>query len=260
MSAPATPLRPPGDLTLFGVVRSWHPADWWPGAGLFTVAEGDLAVVVGRVGYEDRAGEEDRAGDEPDAEDAYTHFDVLTRLVLDGPVLPFPLGTVAPDEDAIREEVLIARGEELRARLDALDDVVEIRVDVRAELDTALRGAAATDASLRTAAATTDPHEQLAAGERLAEAVDAWLRTHADELLAPLTAVARRTTRLDPPDERVERRAYLLPRSRMVEADDVLAVVIGRVPAGTQVTSVGPLPAYSFLDDAEPASGSRWGW
>ncbi len=242
MSAPAA-------VALFAVVRSWHPAGWWRGAGLSAVAEGDLAVVIGGT---------DR--DRPDEQDALRHFDVVTRLILDGPVLPFPLGTLAPDAEAVRDEVLALRADDLRARLDVLDDVVEMRVDVRVEFGTALRGAAAADPGLRSAAAGAGTDERLEVGERVAEVVARWCAAHTDEMLAPLAVLARTWVRLDRPEERVERRAYLLPRSRLDEADAVLAAVTGRAPAGTTVVATGPLPAYDFLDDADPSATSHWGW
>jgi hypothetical protein len=37
------------------------------------------------------------------ADDAVAHLDLLVALAADVPVLPLPLGTTAPDDDAVRE-------------------------------------------------------------------------------------------------------------------------------------------------------------
>src|SRR4051812_10108200 len=62
-------------------------------------------------------------------EDARAHLQVLIGLLGDGPVLPVRLGTVAPDDDAVRKDVLDAARPHLTRGLDGVDGFVELHVD-----------------------------------------------------------------------------------------------------------------------------------
>jgi hypothetical protein len=100
-------------------------------------------------------------------------------------------------------------------------------------------------------------------GELIAHRLVAWRRRQADELLAPVAALAERTAPVADFVDTEERRAYLVPLDR-VEAARALVTGLRTVRA----VFTGPLPAYSFLDAAPPAepdpfaarSTSRWGW
>lgn len=264
-------------FTLFGVVGAGHPlAGAREAVPTVTVLEhGDLAVVVAPVepGY--------TVGDD----DAVEHLDVLGRLVLDGPVLPFALGTVAPSADAIVQEVLVDRAAELNHRLELLADVVEVRVDLVFDPQDGVRAAAAAEPALlslaeRARGRTTSFDEQLRLGEEVLAAVGRWWDDRAATLVSPIVAIAERSATLPPPDEHRRRWAFLVRRDRWQLLEDTLrAVQDEAVAEGIQIAALGPIPAYSFLEhlddsaatgdtapgpaiDADPVwSGSaRWGW
>jgi hypothetical protein len=96
-------------------------------SGLELIEHNGVAVVV-RQWSDEKSLTED---------DAIRHLDVLVQLVQDGPVLPLRLGTVAPDAEAILNEVLGPDAvEDLRQRIDAVADMVELRVTFTLDEDT----------------------------------------------------------------------------------------------------------------------------
>jgi hypothetical protein len=247
-------------LHLYGVVRAGMslPAGGEDSVDLSAVRHEDLAVVVSPL-------DEDV---EPTDEDAVRHLDVLTGLVLAGPVLPLRFGTVAPDERSAREEVLACAAEELRAQLDAVDGLVELRLDLSFDEQTGLREVVAEDPSLREPA---NPGARLPAdierGERIVRQLAQWRRARADALLSPLLKKVEASVRLDEPAPTVDRVALLCRLEQLDAVDDGVAQ-LGQGDHPPAVEYVGPLPVFSFLEQlagpgagAEPApEGSRWGW
>src|SRR5947207_288274 len=57
-----------------------------------------------------------------------THSRVLERTLEGGTVLPMRFGVVMPDEQAVREELLLPHREELAAQLDEMDGKVEVNI------------------------------------------------------------------------------------------------------------------------------------
>jgi hypothetical protein len=201
-------------------------------------------------------------------EDAVAHLDLLVALVAEVPVLPLPLGTTAPDDDAVREEVLVPAAEQLQRRLAAVADVVEVRLDLAFDTDAVVADIAHGDPEIaRLAAASRGPGtglaERMALGEAVAERVADAEAAMVEEWTAPVAAVAERVAVLAA-DEQVRRSAYLVRRDRLGAADAAVERLRATAEGRADVEYVGPLPVYSFLDDvpaaAEPAPTSRWGW
>jgi hypothetical protein len=253
-------------LHLYGIVRAGQPLPQRPGVGdtgapLEAVDAGDVAVVMSEV---------------PDSyqltdDDAVRHLDVLTALVADGPVLPMPLGTTAPDADDVRDGVLSdASAQDLRRRLAALADVVEVHLDVHFDDALDLPALMAEEPEVRALAATARAQgagmeQQMQLGETIARLLQARRARLAEAVVAELTPHAERTARLPASREGMDRWAFLVRRDRL---DDMDAGVAGaRERHADEVSGfdyVGPLPAYSFLDlvdqPSETGAESRWGW
>jgi hypothetical protein len=202
------------------------------------------------------------------ADDAVAHLDLLVALAADVPVLPLPLGTTAPDDDAVREEVLTPAADRLEQQLAAVAEYVELRLDLAFDTDAVVAGIARVDAEIeRLAARSRAPGaglpERMALGEAVAERVADEEAARAAEWTAELEAIADRATLLAA-DEQVRRMAYLVRRDRLADADAAVARLRAAVEGMADVEYVGPLPVYSFLDDLptgpEPAPRSRWGW
>jgi len=220
------------------------------------VTRGDLAAVVSAVPDEG-----------PAAEDAVPHLDLLVALVARVPVLPLALGTIARDDDAVRDEILAPEAERFARQLDALQDLVELRLELGFDPDVAA-AAVAQDAEVRALArAARAPRagmaEQMALGEavaqRVADRVDALTGAWTQEL----ASIAERSVVLSATEQDV-RIALLVRRDRVPDADDAVSRLREAADGQASVEYVGPLPAYSFLDEvaepASPADTSRWGW
>jgi Gas vesicle synthesis protein GvpL/GvpF len=202
------------------------------------------------------------------ADDAVAHLDLLVALAADVPVLPLPLGTTAPDDDAVREEVLTPAADQLEEQLAAIADLLELRVDLTFDTDAVVADIARGDAEIeRLAARSRAPGagfgERMALGEavagRVAEIEDALTA----EWTAELEELAERSAVLSA-DEQGRRTAWCVRRERLADADAAVARMQEAAAGRAEVEYVGPLPVYSFLDDLpsgpEPEPRSRWGW
>ncbi|MDT3446372.1 MULTISPECIES: GvpL/GvpF family gas vesicle protein [unclassified Pseudofrankia] len=268
-------------LLLYGVVRDDHPlADPPPlGAGdppgrIRLVRRPPVAAVVSPVSDPVRIADQD----------AERHLDVLLGLLADGPVLPLRLGSVAPDEDAVREEVLGQAAPQLRGQLDALDGLVEVHVDADEDELTAIRAVIAADPSLAAAregldgpGGETNLQTRMALGERVADGVVLRRLHQAEALLDALRPHSVANTGRGPmggPEDPVLRWAFLVhrdaePSRRGLEHFDEAVERVRDDHPELVIGYVGPLPAFHFLDlaeAAEPAEAAgepehgRWGW
>lgn len=220
------------------------------------VAGGELAAVVSAVPDEG-----------PAAEDAVPHLDLLVELVSRVPVLPLALGTVAPDDDAVRAEILSPEQDRFLQQLDALQDLVELRVALAFDPDVAAAAVADEPEIAALARAARAPGAGLADRVTLGEAVAQRVAERVDALTGEwtreLVELADRSVVLSAVEQDV-RLALLVSRDRVPAADDAVSRLREAAQGQADVEYVGPLPAYSFLDEvAAPSSApptSRWGW
>jgi Gas vesicle synthesis protein GvpL/GvpF len=255
-------------LHLYGVVRAADlvagevpvPPGAADGPPLRAVTRDDLAAVVSPV-------DTDR---ELTDDDAVRHLDALTALVARGPVLPLRFGTTAPDDEAVREEVLGAPADELRRRLSALDGVVEVRLDLVSRDERDLPPLLAGHQELHGLAARarepgTGMDEQLRLGEATAQLLGDLRARRGEEVAEELSPLVERSRHLDAPRPEVERWAFLVGRGRLEELDSAIAGLRARRGDELDLEYVGPLPTFSFLDweqrpESTSAPSSRWGW
>lgn len=220
------------------------------------VAAESLAAVVSE------APEGELTGD-----DAVAHLDLLVALVAEVPVLPLALGTAASDDDAVRADVLSAQADDLRRRLEAVADLLEVRLDLAFDTDATVVAVRDDPEIRRLAEISGAPGagmaERMALGEAVAAQVADLEERLTEEWLAELTGVAERSVVLHT-DEQVRRTAHLVRRDRLADADSAVARMRDQVGQLAGIEYVGPLPVYSFLDELgsapEPAPTSRWGW
>ncbi|HKS46895.1 MAG TPA: GvpL/GvpF family gas vesicle protein [Amycolatopsis sp.] len=232
-------------LHLHGVVRTSHPSP--PGAPFRLVRAHDLAAIVSDA----------PSGRATTDQDALAHLEMLSRVVLDGPVVPFRLGTVAEDEDSARTDVLAQQAGLLREHLDRLDGVAEVHVYLRFSESAALRAVHEEGGWRRVAG--VDLAARIRIGEQIGQRLAAWRRAKSDALLTAVSALATGEVFLGEREHLEERRAFLVALDRL---EDVRKAVAD-LGADVSTEYVGPLPAYSFLDgevSAEKAPASRWGW
>jgi hypothetical protein len=249
-------------LLVLGVVRQGHPAP--PGSGkdaafdVRLLESGDLAAAVTEIDDETALTEDDAA----------RHLDTLILLLRDGPVLPLAFGTVSPDDDAVRTEVLDATAADLADRLDAVDGFVETRLEVNFDEQAALRDIMDNDPEVRGMAAETKGKDsaldlRLALGEAVSARLMDWRRLQVDALLPKLTGPVHSVAELESQEPLQQRWAFLVSADRLGELDKAVGEQRSSLGTGASVEYVGPLPVYSFLAKAtdRPArQGSAWGW
>ena len=245
-------------VLVHGVVRSGDSAvlDRLPGP-VRSVSAAGLAAVISD------APDRDLVGD-----DAIDHLDLLVATVREVPVLPFAFGTAAPDEAAVREEVLAPEADALTRRLDAVADVVELRLDLAFDTDASVAAITSGDPDVqRLADRARLPGaglaERLALGEATAVRVAEHQEAMAEEWAGELLGVAEQAVLLHS-DEQLRRTAYLVRRDRIADADAAVERLRARARGMAEIEYVGPLPVFSFLDDLssspEPEQRSNWGW
>ncbi|MBL7496599.1 GvpL/GvpF family gas vesicle protein [Frankia sp. CNm7] len=264
-------------LFLYGVVRDDHPPPdpaslgvGDPPGRIQLVRHGPVAAVVSPVADAIRVADRD----------AERHLDVLLELFDAGPVIPLRLGSVAPDEDAVREEVLGEAAPELRRRLDALEGFVEVHVDADESEMSAIRAVIAADPSLAAArdrSGDADLSNRVALGERVADGVVLRRLHQAEILLEELRPCAVADTgrwAMGGPEDPVLRWAFLVHRDAGPGHLDLeqFDQAVERVRHGHPelvIGYVGPLPVFHFLELVEPdepagaasePSRGRWGW
>lgn len=235
-------------LRLYGVVR----AGTKPPARTTTVVHHDVAAVVGEL-----------TGPELTEENATEHLDVLCSLVTETPVVPLRFGTVAPDEDAVRDEVLASGHDDFVAMLDALDGKVEVRVTLAFDEQRMLRDTVAESTELRAAAGgSRELADRMAIGEAAVRELTARVQAQGEQLVAPLLAVADSATRVGSEEPATDAWAFLVDLDHLSTMDELVAR-LGTAESGAEITYFGPLPALTFAGAAAPPpreQGSRWGW
>jgi hypothetical protein len=250
---------------VYGVVRSAHPAadDLYgvgrPPVAVRLVSSGPLAAVVSDV-------KEDFVVEEADAR---AHVHVLIGLLGGGPVIPLRLGTVAPDDDAVRTEVLDAARGDLAGALDALDGLVELHVDADDNEAEAIAAVAAA-APVRPGE-SVDFQSALEVGQHIAGLLVEHRQRLADEIVERLRPIAVRDTPrsvISGPEDPVLRWAFLVKADDITTFDDTVVSIRAAYPP-LAIRYVGPLPAAHFVDwrtapeseETDPfQTHNSWGW
>ena len=247
-------------LQVIGVVRRDHPPLSGRGKdnlGVRLVESGELAAAVTELAD----------GAELQEEDATRHLDLLILLLRDGPVLPLAFGTVSPDEDAVRTEVLDVAADDLLRRLDAVDGFVEARLDLYFDESSALRAIMQQDPRLRELAeearGDSPLDTRLALGEAVSGDLQEWRRTQANALLPMLEDAVEEVVELESNEPLQQRWAFLVREEALDALDEAVGKVRAALGTAAAMEYVGPLPVYSFLGEprVEPAQQrSAWGW
>ena len=245
-------------LQLLGVVRRDHPPiSGKDRLGVRLVESGELAAAVTELAE----------GTELHEEDATRHLDLLILLLRDGPVLPLAFGTVSPDENAVRTEVLDPAADDLLRRLDAVDGFVEARLEIRFDESTALRDVMQHDPRLRgladEARGDSPLDRRLALGEAVSGDLQEWRRANAEAVLPMLEGAIEEVAELESSEPLQQRWAFLVREDELDVLDEAVGKVRTALGTAAAMEYVGPLPVYSFLGEprVEPAQQrSAWGW
>ena len=251
-------------LYVYGIVRAGSPEPrratglGSPPARVEILSSGPVAAAVSELADDVVVSEGE----------ARAHLHVLIDLLRDGPVLPLRLGTVEPDADAVRTNVLDANRATFVAQLDALDGLVELQVDVDDDESALLAEIAPRFAPL---GAGGDLAESVELGHLVALELVERRREVAGQIVGRLDRLAVRSiarAELRGPEDPVLRWAFLVHQDDLGRFDDAIAALRSEHHT-LSFRYVGPLPASHFLTqlqttESQPADAFRgtgnWGW
>jgi hypothetical protein len=238
---------------VYGIVPAETPVDGAPagiaGAPVSRVAAGGVAALVSPV-----EGDELRAT----RRDLLSHSAVLEHAVATGPVLPLRFGTVLRDEDAVVEELLEPRRDELEALLRRFERLVELRVKAFYVEDEVLKEIVRSEPAIARLREATRGVPETAAypqrvrlGEAVAHALDARRQRDAESILARLQPLAEDVVVEGTDSSLAFTASFLVDRAR-VEAFDRAMDELARAHDGLITFKyLGPLPPHSFVSLAE---------
>jgi hypothetical protein len=228
--------------------RCWRPDgdEGVHGAPLRVLEHGPLAALVSDV-------EAEVVGRRRELR---AHTAVLEEALDRSPVLPARFGTVAPDEDAVLDQLLRERQDELLRVLAAIDGLVEVRLSGSYDEDAVLQ-----EVLRRHPALAGPPPSSIQArmdrGRRVVEGIDEQRRLDEQAVLEHLTPLAEEV-RADPPRGELGAFAlsFLVPRSDLDAFDAAVRAATAPLEARARLRYVGPLPPASFV---AVDVGARWG-
>ena len=238
---------------VYGIVSAETPLDEGPtgigGAPVGRVVSGGLAALVSPV-----EGDDLRAT----RRDLLSHSAVLEHAVAAGPVLPLRFGIVLRDEEAVAEELLEARHDELRTLLKRFERLVELRVKAFYVEEAVLRELVRSDPAIaRLNEATRGLPEaslhpgRIRLGEAVARALEVRRENDTRAILARLRPLAEEVVVEESDASRAFTASFLVERDR-VEAFDRAMDELARAHEGLITFKyLGPLAPHSFVSFRE---------
>lgn len=196
-------------------------------------------------------------------DDLLAHAHVLEALAAEVAVIPVQFGTIAPDEEAVRRDVLEAQHDDLVALLEAFDGLVQLTVEVGHREEEALREVLLRDPDLvglrdRVREHPADGEAKLRLGEAVSAALEALRADDAAIVVDRLSPHAHAVAENEPRGANaVASVAFLVNRDDHTALDAAVTVLTDELGARARVRYVGPQPPYSFLD---PVARGELAW
>ena len=220
-------------------------------AGARAVIHGEIAAITSEA-----AAEGTRA-----AELMRRHWRVLEAVAGVVTVLPVRVGTAMTGPDAVVEQFLAPRHEDLAARLTAFEGKVQMTVKGTYDEQALMRSivdespqVAQLRERVRAAPGAAGHFERVRLGEVVAAEVEARRERDAAAIIGRLEGLAVET-RAEPAGgvDGAVNAAFLVERTRAADfgeaADAIAAELAGRI----EVRCLGPLPPFSFASEEAPA-------
>jgi hypothetical protein len=243
-------------IYVFGVVRAdaaldaLDDSEELPEVSLAEV--GDLAAIVS-----DLPGNEETAT----RDHVLAHAQVLAAAVETATVVPMRFGMIFPSDEAIRDDLLESRHDELVQLLDRFEGRVQMTLKVTFREEAVLREILDEQpeiARLREAVGATSEQAGYDAKVRLGEMVSAAVEERRQrgsaELLDALKPVAVAALPQPPESELMVLNAPLLvERERLEEFQEAVDEAARSRSELMHFKLLGPMPAYHFTDVEEPA-------
>jgi hypothetical protein len=186
------------------------------------------------------------------------HADAIQELLETATaVVPLKFGTVFPDEEAIRQDLLCERGDGLARLLRRVENRVEFRLKAFYVEESVLRevvheNPAIADLNRRTRVVSADAayYDSIQLGELVASALAAKRAKDTNAIMSRLAPLATAHLIEDEPygEWNVATASFLVDRSGASRFDDALADLAEDSQGRIRFRCVGPLAPYSFVD------------
>ena len=212
------------------------------GADVETVGQGELAAIVSPV---------DLGLVRARRRDLMSHMDVLADAFASRTVLPLRFGSVFPSKEAVADELLAARYEELVELLHHFDGLAELRVRGAYREEAVLAEVVADDpriAELREQTRRGDDRLRLPLGEAVAQGVALRRERDVSALAEKLGPLAKQTAFEDIRTEfEVLRASYLVEERNISAFDKRMDELAEDNRDRITFAYTGPLPPHSFV-------------
>ena len=249
-----------GGTYIYAIARGPRPARFStlavgnPEAPIRSLEEPSFAAIVSD--FPAGAGTATRA-------DLLAHSDVLHEvLATASAVVPLQFGTLFPDDETVRADLLATRAEELEELLDRVENRVEARLKSFYIEEAILQEIVADNPRIealrqQTRALPDDAtfYQRIELGELVAAALRRKRGEDAPALLDSLVPLAvEHVVEEEPHEWAVLAASFLIDRTTAARFDDAVAELADRQQQRMRLRYVAPLPPYSFVDIAlEPA-------
>jgi Gas vesicle synthesis protein GvpL/GvpF len=238
---------------VYGIVPAETPFDGTPtgigGAPVSRVVSRSLAALVSPLESEDLRATR---------RDLLSHSAVLEHAVAAGPVLPLRFGIVLRDDEAVAEELLEARHDELAALLDRFKRLVELRVKAFYVEEAVLREIVRSDPAIARLNESTrgipeaSLHPQrIRLGEAVARALEARRESDARAILASLRPLAEEVVVEESDASRAFTASFLVDRDRVGAFDRAMDELARTHEGLITFKYLGPLAPHSFVSFRE---------
>jgi len=219
---------------------------------VWLVEVGDLAAVVSDLPANEETATRDHV---------LAHSHVLAAIAETTTVVPLRFGMIFPSDEAIRDDLLQARHDELTQLLERFDGRVQMTLKVAYEEEAVLREILKSNeeiAQLREAIRDSAKEESRDARIRLGELVNAEIEQRrerdAAEILEQLKSVSLASLPQPAEKELMVLNAPLLVERKQLDAfEDAVDEVAKGKEELMRFKLLGPMPAYHFTDVEEPA-------
>ncbi len=246
MSGTSTEAPPTAAAYVYGVVASDSiprlDADGVAGAPVRGVTSGELAALVsvlppGQLRVRRR--------------DLMSHLRVLEEAFAASTIVPCAFGMLMSSEQAVIEELLAPRHEELLGLLRRLDGYAQFNVRVSYDEDVVLQEIVEADPTIAQLREQTRElgdagyHLRIRLGELVAAALAYRRENDAQALLERLEAKTA-DVRVEEPGENLLKASFLVARDRAEAFDRELEAIVEEQEPRLHIDSVGPLPPTAF--------------
>jgi hypothetical protein len=184
-----------------------------------------------------------------------THARVLEAAHASGTVLPMRFGVVMDDEAQVRDQLLVARHQDLVGQLEEFDGKAELKLRATYEEQPMLREVITEDQdvarlrdSLRGAPEDATYYGRIQLGELVARAIERKRERDAELIIQTLSPLALAMELTPPPHERIVLNAsFLVDQATLPDFDAAVEQVGERQAGRMRFKYTGPLPPHSFV-------------